>query len=182
MYIKLEELESCLKRIRLSKEKITTICDLIEMQINMYNKLNIDPHSLKLYLVKKKVEGLDVIRVIDNNIYNEILDASYTKYKNLETLEDWNTEYILSVQFFDGGSFLEVNKCKKEEISKLGVKRPKEITYCITDSVSYVKIKVVSSDVKGADFEVLQGALVYTFNQKTGKSVSSDIVSIYVLK
>lgn len=172
MVINVKDLERGLKRFRLTKKSSNIVCDVITKQLFLYRKLKLDPSNVSLIVVSKKIEGVDVIRVFEkNNVVMEIIDTSYTRFKNLASLEDWNTDFIFWISFLDEGKFIDIVKCKLSDIENIKAKKVKSTIYGITDGEDVVRIEISLQDIKGAEYEVLKDAIAYTFNKSTGKNL-----------
>lgn len=172
MLLKTKELANGLKKFKLSKKNVGVIEQIVENQIVLYKSLQLDFSKVSLIIVGKKIEGVDTIRVFENNsVLLEILDTSYTRLKNLSSLEDWNTSFIFWVSFLENGEYVEIAKYKLSDISNINFKKVKSLTYGISDGVDAIKLEISQQDIKGVEYEVLRNAVAHTFNKETGKNV-----------
>ena len=173
MLMNVEDIPKSLKTFKLSKKNIDLVSDIIDKQLFLYKNLNLNPSSVSLIIVGKKIEGVDVIRVFEkNSVLVETLDASYTKLKNLSSLENWNTSFIIKVLFIDDGSSVEISKIKLNDVISVNLKKVKNLTYGVTDYSDVIKLDISLQDVKGAEYEVLKNAVIYTFNKQTKKKLT----------
>lgn len=174
MVLNVFNLESSLKKFKLSKDNISVVNNFIRKELNVYKKLELDISNLSLIFVGKKIEGIDVIRVFNKiNVPIEILDTSYTRLMNLSSLEDWNTNFILYVSFLKDVNYVDIVKCKLKDISKIKSKKIKAITYGLTDGKEIIKIDILQQDIKGITYDVLREVVEYTFKKQTGKDASN---------
>ena len=174
MVTKFQELDSNLKRFRLSKKSIELVRDVIEKQLFLYRNLKLDPSNVSLVIVSKKIEGIETIRVFEhNNVPIENLDMSYEKSKRLMDLDDSKVEFVFWVSFFDNGETISVVRGKLSDILNLSYKKVKSVTYGITDGRDVIKVDISQQDVKGTEYEVLKNAVAYTFNKQLGKCVKN---------
>lgn len=170
MVVNIRNLETGLKKFKLSKSSIEKVDSLIKKQLLVYKQLKLDISNLSMIIVSKKIEGIDVIRVFDKvNIPIEILDTSYTRLMNLSSLQDWNTDFILWVYFLEDKNYVDIVKCKLCDIVNIHFKKVKSITYGVTDGIDSIKIDISQQDIKGAEYEMLKNAVAYTFTKQTGK-------------
>lgn len=173
MLICVEDLQENLKSYRLSKKNINLVSEIIEKQLFLYKNLNLNPSKVSLIIVGKKIEGVDVIRVFErNSVLVETLDTSYTRLKNLSSLENWNTSFIFKVSFLEDGQYMEISKCKLSDVIAVNLKKVKNLTYGLTDGSDVMKIDISLQDVKGTEYEILRNAVIYTFNKQTKKKLT----------
>ncbi len=171
MMMSINNIESGLKRFKLSKKNVDIVRDEIEKQLFLYKNLKLDPSNVSLLIVSKKSEGVEFIRVFEhNNIPIENLDLSYEKSKSLVSFDDSKVDFVFWVSFFDNGTNISVVKGKLSDMLSLTYKKAKSVTYGITDGKSVVKIDIAQQDVKGAGYEILKNAIAYTFKKETGKT------------
>ena len=172
MLLRTKELTNGLKKFKLSKKNIGVIEEIVEKQIVLYKSLQLDLSKVSLIIVGKKIEGVDTIRVFENNsVLLEILDTSYTRLKNLSSLEDWNTSFIFWVSFLENGEYIEIAKYKLSDIASINCKKVKTLTYGISDGEDAIKLEISQQDIKGVEYEVLRNAVAHTFKKETGKNV-----------
>lgn len=173
MLMSIEDISESLKTFKLSKKNIDLVSDIINKQLFLYKNLNLNPSNVSLIIVGKKIEGVDVIRIFDkNSVLLETLDTSYTRLKNLSSLENWNTGFILKILFIEYGKYVDVSKIKLTDVVSVNVKKVKNITYGVTDYNDVIKVDISLQDVKGAEYEVLKNAVIYTFNKQTKKKLT----------
>ena len=173
MLMSIEDISESLKTFKLSKKNIDLVSDIINKQLFLYKNLNLNPSNVSLIIVGKKIEGVDVIRVFyKNSVLLETLDTSYTRLKNLSSLENWNTSFILKILFVEDGKYIDVSKIKLTDVVSVNVKKVKNITYGVTDYNDVIKVDISLQDVKGAEYEVLKNAVIYTFNKQTKKKLT----------
>lgn len=156
---------------RITEEDVCIIEGIIRKQISAH-KLNgsFTMDKMYLYIVGKEVEGIDFIKVFDKNIIiYEQLDTSYTRMRNLSTLEEWNTKFIYKVEFVE--DVIKMTSLKIGDIITPNFKKPKKVTYAVTDGEDYVKVNLTHQDIKELDLQTLKDILAYTFNKKVKKSV-----------
>lgn len=174
MILNVFNLESSLKKFKLSKENISAINDIIKRELKVYKNLNLDISNLSLILVGKKIEGIDIIRVFNKtSVPIEVLDTSYTRLMNLSSLEDWNTNFILYISFLKDINYVDIVKCKLKDINNIKSKKIKSITYGLTDGKDTIKIDILQQDIKGITYDVLKEVVEYTFRKQTGKTTSN---------
>lgn len=156
---------------RMNEEDVCIIEKIIKNQIASHKlKGSISMEKMYLYIVGKEVEGIDFIKVFDKNtVIDEQLDTSYTRMRNLSTLEEWNAKFIYKVEFMEEG--IKMTSCKIADIITPNFKKPKKFTYSVTDEEDYVKVNLTNQDLKELDLRTLKDILAYTFNKKVGKSV-----------
>mgnify|MGYP000884404042 CR=1 FL=1 len=162
-----------------SIEDMIVVESIIDMQKKVHSYCSIDISDVMLYIIGKEIEGIEYIKVFDKNkIIVEILDTSYTRMRNLATLEDWNTRFILCVTFDKNGN-ANICDCKISEIQPMEYKKTKELTYCVTNGKEIEKINIMQQDIKGMEYRTLKELVGYTFNKKTGKK--EDIDRLYCI-
>lgn len=177
------------KKKRDSKIKGVSIEDMIVVEsiIDMQKKVHIyceciDISNIMLYIIGKEIEGIEYIKVFDKNkIIIDILDTSYTRMRNLTTLEDWNTRFILCVTF-DANGEAYISDCKISDIQPMEYKKAKELTYGITNGNEIEKINIMQQDIKGVDYRTLKELVGYTFNKNTCKKEDTDNLSCILVK
>lgn len=173
MLVDVKNLEEGLKKFKITKKNMNIVIDAINKQLFLCKNLDLNPSKVSLIIVGKKIEGVDVIRVFDkNSVLMEILDTSYTRLKNLNSLENWNTNFMLWITFLEDASFVEIAKCKVTDLVNINVKKVKTLTYGVTDGEEVVKLDISLQDVKGAEYEVLRNAVIYSFNKSTKKKLT----------
>ncbi len=163
---------------KVSIEDMIVIESIIEMQKKVHNYCGAkDISNIVLYIIGKEIEGIDCIKVFDNNkIIVDILDTSYTRMRNLTTLENWNTRFILCVSFDEYGNE-NISECKITDIPPIEFKKSKHLTYGISDGVDIEKINIKQQDIKGIEYRVLKELVTYTFNKNNDKKEDSDNLS-----
>lgn len=172
MLVSVQNLETSLKRFRLSKKDIELVSDVVKKQIFLYKNLNLDPCDVSL-IIAGKTEGIDIIRVFEHkNIPIEILDMSYEKSKKLATLKESKVDYIFWVTFLEHGEIIEIVRSKLSDMGNLTFKKVKSMTYGVTDGTEVIKIAISQQDIKGTEYVILKNAVNYAFNKQTGKKVN----------
>lgn len=170
MVFNMKDLKKGLVKVKLNKKNMQLVQDIIQNQLFLFKHLKLDPSKVSLIIVGKKIEGVDVIRVFDKkNVLIEVLDTSYTRLRNLSSLEDWNTNFILWVSFLENGNYVDIIECKLSDIVNVECKKVKSTIYGVTDGEDVVSINISQHDIKGAEYDVIKACVAHTFNKRTGK-------------
>ena len=95
MVMRVSELQDNLKKYKLSKKNIALVLEIIEKQIFLYKKLKMNPDDVSLYIVNRKMYGINTIRIFEhNNILIEELDNSYNNFKVIQNLKDSDFNFL----------------------------------------------------------------------------------------
>lgn len=141
------------------------ILNCVDNQIKSHKALNKSMDDITLYIVGKYVEGIDVIKVFSSNIVLiETLDTSYTKVRNLATLEEWNTKFLYKIEFENNICSIKITKLK--DLKDITLKKPRHLVYAVSNGEYIVKIDVSETDIKGLDYKTLKDIVNYSYNHK----------------
>lgn len=173
MLVDVQNLETGLKKFRLSKKDINMVIGIIKKQVFLYKNLKLDLSNISLAIIGKGTDELDIIRVFEHkNIPIETLDMSYEKSKKLVTLNENKVSFVFWVSFLEDGEVVEIIRGKLSDIANLSFKKVKSMTYGVTDGTEVIKIDISQQDVKGTEYSILKNAVIYAFNKQTDKKVS----------
>ena len=169
MVMRVSELQDNLKKYKLSKKNIALVLEIIEKQIFLYKKLKMNPDDVSLYIVNRKMYGINTIRIFEhNNILIEELDNSYNNFKVIQNLKDSDFNFLFKIEFLEDGHYVDITQSSIKELRKIHTKKVKSMTYGVISGNEVLKIDVLQVDVKGTETEVIQNIVKYAFKKKMG--------------
>ncbi len=180
MIIDVRNIESGLKRFKLSKKNVELVKGMIDKQLFLYKHLKLDPSNVSLVIFSNETGEIESIRVFEqNNIPIENLDLSYEKSKKYSVFDESKIDFVFWVSFYDNGETISIVRGKLSDMANLKYRKAKNVTYGITDGNEVLKIDISQQDVKGTEYDVLKKAVAYTFKKRTGRvSDSLNCVAI----